>query len=135
MKSLRPRRFLFALNELSWDLLTRPDRHAPRRWNAVPVRLWLEPLEDRTLLSVSIGGTIFNDLHGTGVRTPDDPTVPAATVFLNANNTGNNGQFDQSFTYASPPGPTTFNTVDPTGTQGFHGNSRFPFFALQIQSW
>jgi hypothetical protein len=99
MKSLRPRWLLFALHELSWDLLTRLDRHTPRRAGPGLVRLWLEPLEDRTLLSVSISGTIFNDLHDSGVRTPDDPTVPGAMVFLDAKGTGQLAQ-QSSFTYA-----------------------------------
>jgi hypothetical protein len=118
MKVLRPRHLLFALHELSWDLLTRPDRHALRRAKIIPVRLWLEPLEDRTLLSVSISGTIFNDLHGTGVRTPDDPIVPGAVAYVVPNTTGSIGNLGQPFTYTSPAGPTTFNSVDPTGNSG-----------------
>jgi hypothetical protein len=76
--------------------------------------LWLEPLEDRTLLSVSITGTIFGDIHSTGVRTPDDPTVPAATVFLDANG---NGKIDQpgAMQFSSGTGPVSIVT-DATGT-------------------
>jgi hypothetical protein len=85
-----------------------------RRQQRSTYRLWLEPLEDRTLLSVSISGTIFNDLHGSGIRTPDDPTVPAAVVFLDANQ---NGKLDQQ-TALHFDGPAGANSIvsDATGT-------------------
>jgi hypothetical protein len=80
MNAHRPRRPLSALR----DFLVRPLVRLGGKRRSRSARLWLEPLEDRSLLSVSISGTIFNNLN--------QSAVPGAIVFLDANG---NGQLDQ----------------------------------------
>ncbi len=46
----------------------------------VRTRLWIEPLEARTLFAVSIAGTILDDFNGAG--------VPGITVYLDQNHNG-----------------------------------------------
>lgn len=50
--------------------------------------LWLEPLEDRTLMAVSITGSIFHDLLADGLRQANEPSVPGIVAFLDANSNG-----------------------------------------------
>jgi hypothetical protein len=52
------------------------------------LRLELERLEDRTLLSASIFGSVFNDIGGAGVFAPSDPGVPSQIVYLDLNHSG-----------------------------------------------
>ncbi len=47
-------------------------------------RLLLEALEDRTLPSASILGSVYNDLPGSGVRQPSDPAVAGQVVDLHS---------------------------------------------------
>ncbi|NLF06830.1 MAG: hypothetical protein GX594_02475 [Pirellulaceae bacterium] len=57
--------------------------HKPRR---SPVRfihgrrLRLEPLEDRSLLSVGVGGMVWHDLNADGIRSLDEPGIAAAVA-------------------------------------------------------
>ena len=43
-------------------------------------RLQLEPLEDRTLLSVGVSGMVWNDLNSDGVRSTDEPGIAGAVA-------------------------------------------------------
>ena len=98
MVSLRPKDLYFALSRLSLDHLPRLARRSKRRRSRRPAEpLWLEPLEDRTLLSVSISGTIFND--------------PGATVFLDAKGTG---QIAQQSTFAYQQSNASLTNIDPS---------------------
>jgi hypothetical protein len=71
----------------------------------------LEPLEDRTLLAVSITGTIFNDLNSDMMRESGETPAIGATVFVDANH---NGVLDTS--NYSLTGPVTFVSTPPAGT-------------------
>ncbi|TMQ28761.1 MAG: hypothetical protein E6K70_26660, partial [Planctomycetota bacterium] len=51
-------------------------------------RLDVEPLEDRTLLTVTISGTVFNDLNSNGIRDGNEPGLAGASVFLDRNHDG-----------------------------------------------
>jgi hypothetical protein len=72
----------------------------PRRPRPCRTRLYLEPLEDRTLLAVSITGTILNNLL------PSQPGVPGLTVYLDLNHT----QVLENVVTSSAPGPTSLLT-------------------------
>src|SRR2546423_14748248 len=72
-------------------------------------RLWLEPLEDRTLLSVSVSGTIFHDLNPNGVRETNEPALVATTV---SGDTNSNGLLDPQVNF-TPAAPTTFTPPNP----------------------
>lgn len=50
-----------------------------------PLRLFLEPLEDRTLPAVSITGTIFNDLNLNSLRSGDEIGLAGITAYLDLN--------------------------------------------------
>jgi hypothetical protein len=63
----------------------------------------LERLEDRTLLSVSILGNVFNDLNGNGSRQGGEPGLAGQTVFLDLNHDGKLG--------------SVINTVNATSTK------------------
>jgi hypothetical protein len=62
-------------------------------------RLYLELLEDRTLLAVSINGTVFNDLNSNGLRDPAEPGLAGTTVFLDQNH---DGHFDSRAVTLTP---------------------------------
>src|SRR5207248_4570918 len=78
-------------------------RHRKRRRPRPVERLWLEPLEDRTLLSVSVSGTIFHDLNTNGVHDTNEPALVATTVFVDTNS---NGQLDPQVNFGAS-GPTS----------------------------
>jgi hypothetical protein len=63
-------------------------------------RLLLELLEDRTLLTVSINGTVFNDLNQNGLRDGNEPALAGATVFLDQNHDSRFDSRDVTFTPA-----------------------------------
>ncbi len=52
------------------------------------IHLELEPLEERTLLSVSISGSVFNDLVGGGTYQKGEPGLAGVTVYLDLNHSG-----------------------------------------------
>ncbi len=51
-------------------------------------RLELERLEDRTMLSATISGNVFNDLSGNVIRQATDPVLAGQTVYLYMNGGG-----------------------------------------------
>src|SRR5262245_45944477 len=53
-----------------------------------PTRLSLECLEDRTLLSAGIQGSLFHDRNGDGARGPGEPALAGVTVYLDQNHNG-----------------------------------------------
>src|SRR5438128_2584555 len=63
-------------------------------------RLDVEPLEDRTLLTVTISGTVFNDLNSNGKRDGNEPGLAGASVFLDRNHDGSLDSQDLTF---APP--------------------------------
>jgi hypothetical protein len=69
---------------------TRRNRRSRRAARAR--RLWthleLEPLEDRTLPSATIFGSVFHDLIGSGIRQANDPGVAGQVAFLDLNHDG-----------------------------------------------
>jgi hypothetical protein len=75
---------------------TRP-RRRPNR-----IRLFVEPLEDRTMLSASIFGSVFNDLVGNGVRLGTDPGLAGQFAYLDLNHTGVYGNTVNTVTRAKP---------------------------------
>ncbi len=77
-------------------------------------RLFLEPLEDRTLLSSSIFGHVWNDVIANGVRGAAEPGLAAVTLFLDANA---NGIFDSSTQTFSDNAPTV--VPGPLGATSF----------------
>jgi hypothetical protein len=81
-------------------------------------RLFVEPLEDRTLLAASISGTVVNDLNSNGLRDSGEPGVQAATVYLDLNG---NGKLDTQDVFS---GSTTFTAI----SSGPLANSP-PYFA------
>jgi hypothetical protein len=81
-------------------------------------RLELERLEDRTLLSASIFGSVFNDLGGTGVFAPSDPGVPSQLVYLDLNH---DGKLDSTTTTV----PATSTTIDAGGAGNFASQGGF----------
>ncbi len=92
-------------------LPTRRRRCRPAR----RTRLQLEPLEDRTLLSASIFGSVFNDLSGSGSRDAGDPGLAARTVYLDLNRDGRldsiSTTLDATTTGISGSGPGNFGTL------------------------
>lgn len=56
-----------------------PNSQGPSRAQYL-TRLRLEPLEDRSLLSVSIGGQAWNDLNGNGIQDAGEPGIAGAVV-------------------------------------------------------
>jgi hypothetical protein len=66
------------------------------------MRLLLEELEDYTLLSASITGTVQNDIGGRGVLSPAAPGVAGQTVFLDLAN----DHQDQMVTTVAAPSTT-----------------------------
>ena len=62
-------------------------RHSAPRKSTRAVRPRLEALESRLVLS-TITGTVFNDLHVTGVLAANDPGIAGRTVFEDLNGTG-----------------------------------------------
>jgi hypothetical protein len=62
-------------------------RHSAPRKSTRAVRPRLEALESRPVLS-TITGTVFNDLHVTGVLAANDPGIAGRTVFEDLNGTG-----------------------------------------------
>jgi hypothetical protein len=62
--------------------------------------LRLELLEDRTLLTVTINGAVFNDLNQNGLRDGNEPALAGATVFLDQNHDGRVDSRDVTFTPA-----------------------------------
>src|SRR5262249_55507014 len=81
-----------------------------RRRRPLRTRLFLEPLEDRTLLAVSLTGTIFKDLNSNRAYDPGEPGVAAATAFLDVNG---NGVLDQNadLQLSGPTGLASFSTL------------------------
>jgi autotransporter-associated beta strand protein len=70
---MRPSKRLFAAarcKDSSWRLCA----------VAKPRRLRLEPLEDRRLLSLSVGHLVWNDLNHNGIQDPGEPGVAGAVV-------------------------------------------------------
>src|SRR5437870_247097 len=65
-----------------------------------PRRLFLEPLEDRTLLSVTIFGSVWNDLLADGVRNAE-PGLSAVTVYLDDGSHAFNGSQPHTLTNGS----------------------------------
>ncbi len=74
---------------------TSPIRHAP-----LPVRPYLEPLEDRTLMAVSILGSVFQDLNADGVRAAE-PGLAGVTVFIDDGSHAFNGTQRHALTSGS----------------------------------
>ncbi len=69
---------------------------ASRRGRPRAQRLFVELLEDRTLLAGSITGTVVNDLNGNTHRDPAEPPVAGASVYLDLNG---NGKYDAPKTF------------------------------------
>ena len=92
-------------------LPTRRRRCRPAR----RTRLELEALEDRTLLSASIFGSVFNDLSGSGSRDAGDPGLAARIVYLDLNRDGRldsiSTTLDATTTGISGSGPGNFGTL------------------------
>src|SRR5438876_6915870 len=100
MKPHRPRGHVFPFPRLIglWQ--------SPQRKRGRPREpLWLEPLEDRTLLSVSISGTIFNDLNPNGSHDSNEPALVAAPVFLDMNGDGQPGTYGLQVPAGTGTGP------------------------------
>ncbi len=57
-------------------------------------RLQLEPLEDRTLLSVGVSGMVWNDLNSDGVRSTDEPGIAGAVAEVFSSTDGVAGNAD-----------------------------------------
>jgi SdrD B-like domain/FG-GAP-like repeat len=51
-------------------------------------RLFVEPLEDRTLLAASISGVVFNDLGGNGILDLGEPGLAGVMVYLDQDGSG-----------------------------------------------
>jgi hypothetical protein len=66
-------------------------------------RLGVEQLEDRTLLSATILGSVWNDIVPDGARAANEPGLAAATVYLDLNH---NGSFDSTVSQFSQNAPT-----------------------------
>src|SRR5437899_3036688 len=58
------------------------------RLSAAARRLQLEALEDRTLLTTSISGNVFNDLNHNGLHDSNEPGLAGTTAFLDQNHLG-----------------------------------------------
>jgi hypothetical protein len=98
----------------------RPGRSC--RW----VRLELEPLEERALLSASIFGNVWNDLIGNGIRQATDPAVAGQVVYLDLNH---DGKLDSiTNTIAATSTGITAAGAGPVGAFGGVGS------ALQVQN-
>src|SRR5712691_2671043 len=72
-----------------WFASFRPALRSPRKKTAGrrprPRRLFLELLEDRTLLAASIFGSVWNDLVPDGVRAGGEPGLAGVKVTLDQN--------------------------------------------------
>src|SRR5262245_45904415 len=112
--SLSARWGFAGLRSRPWSFL-RPFSGPTFRNRPRPCPLFLEPLEDRTLLAASILGSVFNDLNGDGSRA-GDPGVPVVTVFLDGNN---NGVLDSSQIKVLPASPA----IGPGGPVGTNFSS------------
>src|SRR5262245_13368680 len=79
------------------------------------LRLRLEALEDRTLLS-SISGTVFNDLNGDGVLQAGEPGLPGWEVDLLQDQTVKQRFLttDGNFIFSVDPGTFTIREVPQT---------------------
>ncbi len=75
-------------------------------------RLFIELLEDRTLLAASITGHVFNDRNGDGNQ-GSNPAVTGATVYLDLNG---NGKFDTQETFT---GSTSFQQITSGALAGY----------------
>ena len=119
--------------DLACQLLPKPFFARQRRKNARRkmallrrrARLELSLLEDRTLLSASISGNVWNDLNGSGVRVVGDPSVAGQTVYLDLNN---DHKFDSTQTTLAA-GSTSFGP-----SPGELGSFGFSASTLQVQS-
>src|SRR5262245_35155535 len=81
------RRWGFArFRSRSWSILRRFSSTSSRK-RPCRTRLFLEPLEDRLLLSASIFGSVWNDLDGNGTRA-GEPGVPGVILYLDGNHNG-----------------------------------------------
>ena len=76
-------------------------RHKPARPRTDRMRrdayrrhLCCEPLEDRRLLSVSVGDLVWNDLNSNGVQNLGEPGVPGAVVEVFSSTDGIIGNAD-----------------------------------------
>src|SRR5688500_11940190 len=75
---------------------------ARARWR----KLQHETLEVRLAPAGSLTGIVFSDLNGDGdYQPPAEPTIPARTVYIDANN---NGVFDIAETSAVTDGTGTY---------------------------
>ncbi len=63
------------------------------------------------LLPGSLGGFVYNDVHGSGVRTPDDPGIPGTTITLAG--TALTGQVLNQATQTDATGAYVFNNLPP----------------------
>ena len=88
------------------------------------IRLVFETLEDYTLLSASIVGTVENDQGGTGVLSPGAPGVPGETVFLDLDH----DHQDQTVTTVA----ATSTAIGPA-TGGLGGIAGYYMSSLQVQ--
>ncbi|MFO0967581.1 MAG: FG-GAP-like repeat-containing protein [Gemmataceae bacterium] len=70
----------------------------PRPTRRTTYRPLLEVLEDRTLPSVSLAGTIFNDLNSNLARDPGESGLPAIVAYLDLNHNGALDGATSSFT-------------------------------------
>ncbi len=62
------------------------------------IRPLVEPIESRVLMSVSISGSVFNDLNGNGVHDAGELPLKGSTVFIDLNH---NGKYDAGSDIAS----------------------------------
>jgi hypothetical protein len=90
----------------------------------LPVRPVFEVLEDYTLLSASIVGTVENDTGGKGVLSPGAPGVPGETVFLDLSH----DYQDQTVTTVA----ATSTTIGPA-TGGLGGIAGYYMSSLQVK--
>ncbi len=97
------RRWFRNLRTSSWTSLRRRPGHKKARQSR---KLFVEILEDRTLLAGSIMGSVWNDLQPDGTRLPGEPGLAGVTVFLDQNGnhqqTTTSGDGRYSFTDLAP---------------------------------
>jgi hypothetical protein len=76
------------------------------------LRVAIEPLEPRTLLSGGISGTLYQDLNGDGHFTPGEPPLAGWTVYLDANRSGARDP-SEAFTTTDASGQYNFANLAP----------------------
>jgi hypothetical protein len=72
------------LNHFSLDI----QAAAAKVSSETPFRGIMEALENRTLLSASISGTVYNDLNANGVRNTGEPGIASVVVYVDLNGNG-----------------------------------------------